>query len=126
MVENFFYVDGVYKEDELRRILERKNTAILGGVRHTIKRRLVMKVSNLSGKVIVLEELEIPKEVEKETKKFYRHTRVIYHWIPRELRIGYYIINRNGKWTWSQFSLMLPAEDLANLIEKAKKHNFIK
>lgn len=59
MVE-IFYVDGVYKEEEIRRILERMNTAVLGGVRHTIKRRLVMQISNISGKVIVLEELDSP------------------------------------------------------------------
>lgn len=53
-------MDGVYKEEEIRRILERMNTAVLGGVRHTIRRGLVMKVSNLSGKVIVLEELDSP------------------------------------------------------------------
>lgn len=41
-----------------------------------------------------------------------------------EYRFGYYIVGKNGnkegKWTWGQFTPMIPKEDFWNLIEKAK------
>lgn len=41
---------------------------------------------------------------------------------PDELayRIGYWVVNRAGKWQWGQYSLISPAEDLEVLLEKAR------
>ena len=36
-----------------------------------------------------------------------------------EYRLGYYIVNRKGRWHWGQYALMLPAEDFGGFIEKA-------
>jgi hypothetical protein len=36
-----------------------------------------------------------------------------------EYRIGYYIVNRKGRWHWGQYALMIPAEDLRQLFAKA-------
>jgi len=130
MVENFFFIDGIDKESELRRILEEKDKATIeeelkgiGKVSYnfSIKRRIVMKQGNHNQKVLVLEELEIPEELEKlyeESIPGYKQTR-------KELRIGYYIVDKNGKWVWGQFAPTLPAEDLKKLMEKAKEKNFI-
>jgi len=46
-----------------------------------------------------------------------------------EYRIGYYIVGKNGRmkgrWTWGQFTPMIPVEDFWNLINKAKKEGTI-
>ncbi len=46
-----------------------------------------------------------------------------------EYRFGYYIVSRYGKtkgrWLWGQFSPFIPAIDLKNLLEKAKKEKTI-
>jgi hypothetical protein len=36
-----------------------------------------------------------------------------------EYRIGYYIVNRRGRWHWGQYALMIPAGDLRSLLAKA-------
>jgi hypothetical protein len=40
----------------------------------------------------------------------------------RELayRIGYWVVNRAGTWQWGQYSLISPAGDLDDLLEKAR------
>jgi hypothetical protein len=38
-----------------------------------------------------------------------------------ECRLGYYIVARNGKWWWGQYALMIPADDLAPLLQKARR-----
>lgn len=126
MVENFFYVDGIYKEDELRRILEKKDSAKIAKLRCPIKRRIVMRASNHSGKAIVLEELEIPEEMERRDEKFYKSSGVTCQRIPEELRIGYYVVNQKDQWQWGQFAQMLPAKDFEFLIGKAIEHGFIR
>lgn len=126
MVENFFYVDGIYKEDELKRILEEKETAEIDEIECPVKRRIVMKTSNHSGKAIVLEELEIPEEMGRRDEEFYKSSGVTCQRVPEELRIGYYIVNKKDQWQWAQFALMLPARDFLALIGKAIEHGFIK
>jgi hypothetical protein len=41
-----------------------------------------------------------------------------------EYRFGYYLVGRigkaNGRWVWGQFSPMIPQEDLAQLLHKAR------
>ncbi len=128
-VENFFYIDGIEKEDELKKILEKKDKIgieeELKGVKKIsydpIKRRIVMKQSNHNQKALVLEELEIPEEL----GKFYEENIPGYKQTKKELRIGYYIIDKNGKWCWGQYTPHLPVEDLRKLMEKAKEKNFI-
>ena len=36
-----------------------------------------------------------------------------------EYRIGYYIVNRKGRWHWGEYALMIPAEDLRAQFAKA-------
>jgi hypothetical protein len=36
-------------------------------------------------------------------------------------RIGYWVVNRAGKWQWGQYSLISPAVDLDVLLEKARR-----
>ena len=35
-------------------------------------------------------------------------------------RIGYWVVNRAGKWQWGQYSLISPAVDLDDLLKKAR------
>lgn len=126
MVENFFYVSGIYKEDELRKKLEEKESAGIDELTWPIKRRIVMKQSNHSRKAIVLEEIEVPEEEKRKVEEFYQTSEDIYQWDPEELRIGYWIVNRDDQWQWGQSSLLLPARDLEALIGKAIEHGFIK
>ena len=35
-------------------------------------------------------------------------------------RIGYWVVNRAGKWQWGQYSLISPAKDLDDLLKKAR------
>jgi hypothetical protein len=37
-----------------------------------------------------------------------------------EYRLGYYIVARNGQWWWGQYALMIPTNDLAPLLQKAR------
>jgi hypothetical protein len=37
-----------------------------------------------------------------------------------EYRVGYYIVNRKGKWHFGQFALMLPTTDLLLLLQQAR------
>ncbi|MEX0595663.1 MAG: hypothetical protein WD512_04110 [Candidatus Paceibacterota bacterium] len=47
-----------------------------------------------------------------------------------EYRIGYYMVGKNGrmdgKWTWGQYTPMIPVEDFWGLIDQAKKEGTIK
>jgi len=43
----------------------------------------------------------------------------------KELRLGYYVISRKGKWAWGQFALFIPAADLVKLIEKGREKGLI-
>ena len=43
-----------------------------------------------------------------------------------EYRIGYYIVNRKGRWHWGQYALMIPAEDLRSLLAKALEEQTIR
>ncbi len=46
-----------------------------------------------------------------------------------EYRIGYYIVgkigNKKGKWTWGQYCLIIPKEDLDKLIKLAREKEVI-
>lgn len=44
----------------------------------------------------------------------------------REVRLGYYIIQKKegpnkGKWVWGQFAAMMPIDDLLWLVDEARK-----
>jgi hypothetical protein len=39
----------------------------------------------------------------------------------REIRFGYYIMDRNGKWVWGQYCPCYPKRDFKKLFTKAKK-----
>lgn len=128
MVENFFYIEGVEKEEIIRKKLEEKDTIERGFVESDekmslpIKRRIAIKQRNFNRKVLVLEEMEIPKEIkDKRSVKDASN----YSWIKNELRFGYYIIDRVGNWAWGQFAPFIPKEDFKDLMEKAKELGFI-
>lgn len=78
---------------------------------------------NLPEKVFVIERLK--KESYKGKLAYPKN------WKPGaiEYRIGYYIIGRigntAGKWRWGQYCPFIPAEDLAELLEHARKEGVI-
>jgi len=111
MVENYYY--GYFEsEAELRRKLETKTVARTKApgaeyrINWVIKRRIVLAQSDFPKKAVVLEELEGPGG-------------------RKELRLGYYIINRRGRWQWGQFASMIHKHDLERLIEIAKEKGFL-
>ena len=38
-----------------------------------------------------------------------------------QYRLGYYTIARNGRWWWGQYAMMIPREDFAPLLRKARE-----
>ena len=125
MVENFFYIDDLEKEGELRKILEKK-VEIRGTYidewkyQSRIRRRIVMQQHNYKQKAFVLEEFETdPEECKKHTPKYEGGG-------DTQLRFGYYIISpKTKRWMWSRFCPMIPKEDFNDLIERAKEKGFI-
>ncbi|HLB72229.1 MAG TPA: hypothetical protein VJJ51_14395, partial [Candidatus Methanoperedens sp.] len=47
----------------------------------------------------------------------------------KEIRIGYYIVGKNGKmkdkWAWGQFCPFFPKNDLEDLIKKAQEEGIL-
>ena len=75
----------------------------------------VIKQHNHPEKVFTIEKLSLRK-VHGSTQRPHRIGEV-------EYRIGYYIVgkirNKRGKWTWGQYSPMIPAKDFRKLLRKA-------
>ena len=125
MVENFFYIDGLEKNGELKEILEKKveiRGKYIDGEKYQsrIRRRIVMEQHNYPQKAFVLEEFETyPEEIKKHVPKYEGGSDI-------ELRFGYYIISpKTKRWMWAQFCPMIPKDDFNDLIEKAKEKGFI-
>jgi len=123
MTKNFFYIEGVEKEERIKKKLDEKvsiEETPLGGDKKVllpIRRRTAVKQSNFPRKIFVLEEIEIPEIIEQFLFGYPRS--------KIELRFGYYIMDRKGNWKWGQFAPFIPKKDLKDLIEKAKEHGFI-
>lgn len=126
MVRNFFYIEGIENEEELRDRLNKKKKVhgkyINSKDRYhfNIKRRIIIKQHNLPTKAFIFEELEImPKEIKDHIPKYEVRGDI-------EHRFGYYVISpQTGRWIWGQYCPFIPPEDFKLLIEKAKEHGFI-
>lgn len=71
-------------------------------------RRLVWcQQSDAPKKIILLEEIKW-----KSSKK-------------TELRFGYYTTSKTGHWWWGQFALMIPKEDLEELLEYGRERGLL-
>lgn len=72
-----------------------------------VKRLVWGQQSDAPRKIIVLEEIE---------------------WKPNkriELRMAYYTTSKTGHWWWGQFALMIPKEDLEELLRFARKNGVL-
>ncbi len=83
-----------------------------------------MPQSNFDEKVFVIERLR------KESYEGHLVRQKQWNKGDIEYRIGYYIVGKigraKGRWVWGQFCPLLPAKDLSNLLEKAKREGVIK
>ena len=81
----------------------------------------MMPQSNVKEKVFVIERIKYicsEGDVNRIHQENYQEYRFCY-WIVG--KIG----NKNGKWTWGQYSPHIPLEDFPNLIKKAKDEGTI-
>jgi hypothetical protein len=72
-----------------------------------VKRLVWCQQSNALSKIIVLEGIEW--ESDKRT----------------ELRMAYYTTSRTGHWWWGQFALMIPREDLEELLRYGREKGLL-
>jgi len=114
MTENHLFIEGVEQKEELERKLRNKTTInqkTISGEKQEleIEERLAISQSDTSKKIFVLEKMVYPSG-------------------KKEIRFGYYIIGKKGKfedrWAWGQFAPFIPPEDLKNIIKKAEKEDF--
>jgi len=85
---------------------------IRGETRHLLIRDEIRRVqSNAPDKLIVFQMIEIEED---------RQT---------QFRLGYYMIGvkpgAKGRWVWGQFCLLIPAEDLHDILNEARERKWL-
>ncbi|MCB9197535.1 MAG: hypothetical protein H6600_03690 [Flavobacteriales bacterium] len=82
--------------------------------------RSMISAKDLDMKVFTFEKLSYMGYIKKSGKKHYKNT------VPEiQYRIGYFIVGKNGRWTWGQFTPMISADDLNALLKLAKEEGVL-
>lgn len=106
-----------------KRTVKTKDIGRKGSHHFEIEKYTVKQQLNNPEKYFIIERLRRFKVEGKIVEHHQNNSEVV------EYRIGYYIVgkngNKNGKWTWGQFTPMIPKEDFWGLIAKAKKEGTI-
>ncbi len=103
------------KESEIGRRFRSKDVGQEGHHQWLLEHGTYMEQSNLPEKVLVIERIRLLN----------RATTPLHQGGAKEgdveYRLGYYIVARNGRWWWGQYSQMIPGDDLRRLWSKARE-----